>query len=154
MLFCSPKNSKLAQARPFKIKPLNFQLVMIAFPLMFAFYRRAKNYLHNSFWIIGERIFALGLVFVATIFVARYLGPDLCGSLAYAISLTALSGVAGHLGLHGLVVREIVKEPSLRGQTLETTAVLKFIALATGYLMIIECHDDLQRAQEPGLQHR
>lgn len=104
---------------------------------MLALYRKLQRYLHNSLWIIGERICSMAFALIATIFVARYLGPDRFGSLAYALSLASLFGVAGHLGLHGLVVREIVKEPSLRGQTLGTTAALKFLALAGGYLLLV-----------------
>ena len=68
---------------------------------------------------------------------ARYLGPERFGTLAYATSLVALFGISGHLGLHGLVVREIVKKPSLRAETLGTAAVLKFFGVLLGYLALL-----------------
>ncbi len=100
-------------------------------------YRRFRPYLHNTIWIMGEKVLAMGLGVVATVLVARYLGPEGFGTLAYATSLVALFGVSGHLGLHGLVVREIVKKPALRAETLGTTAFLKFLGVLAGYLALL-----------------
>ena len=86
---------------------------------------------------MGERIFGIGLAFIATVFVARYLGPEDFGLLIYAISLAALFAAAGHMGLSGLVVREIVKNEADRGETLGTVALLKFLGMATGYVILL-----------------
>jgi len=48
-----------------------------------------------------------------------------------------LFGISGHLGLHGLVVREIVKQPALRATTMGTTAVLRFVGVLIGYLLLL-----------------
>ena len=72
------------------------------------YYNRFKTYLHNSAWIMGERILAIVLGFFVTVFVARYLGPEEYGVLSYAISIVALFAAAGHMGLSGLVVRQIL----------------------------------------------
>ena len=100
-------------------------------------YWRVRQYAHNSFWIMGEKILGLGLGFVATVFVARYLGPEDFGSLAYALSLAALFAAAGHMGLSGLVVREIVKDEAGRGETLGTVAFLKFLGMGAGYVVLL-----------------
>jgi len=100
-------------------------------------YRRFRPYLDNTVWIMVEKVLAMGLALVAPVFVARYLGPDGFGTLAYATSLVALFGVAGHLGLHGLVVREIVKKPDFRAETLGTAALLKFFGALAGYLALL-----------------
>ena len=73
-------------------------------------YHKFRPYLHNTGWIVVEKLLVMALGFVATVFVARYLGPADFGILAYATSLAALFGIAGHLGLQGLVVRELVDE--------------------------------------------
>jgi O-antigen/teichoic acid export membrane protein len=52
-------------------------------------------------------------------------------------SLAALFGVAGHLGLQGLVVRELVKKSALRAETLGTTAVLKLGGVLLGYIALL-----------------
>ncbi len=100
-------------------------------------YQGIRPYLHNTFWIIGEKLLVMGLGFAATVLVARYLEPEGFGTLAYATSLVALFGVSGHLGLHGLVVREIVKRPELRAETLGTAAFLKFLGVLAGYLALL-----------------
>ena len=100
-------------------------------------YKRFRLYLHNTAWILGEKLLVMGLGFVATVLVARYLGPEAFGTLAYATSLVALFGISGHLGLHGLVVREIVKQPELRAETLGTAAFLKFLGVLAGYLALL-----------------
>jgi O-antigen/teichoic acid export membrane protein len=46
-------------------------------------------------------------------------------------------GAAGHMGLAGLVVRDIVKYPEERAATLGTTATLKFIGLGAGYGVLV-----------------
>lgn len=100
-------------------------------------YRRFRLYLHNTAWILAEKVLVLGLGFLATVLVARYLGPEGFGTLAYATSLVALFAATSHLGLHGLVVRELVKRPSLRAETLGTTAFLKFLGALAGYLALL-----------------
>lgn len=100
-------------------------------------YRRLRKYLNNSYWIMGEKVIGLGLAFVATVFVARHLGPEDFGSLAYALSLAALFAAAGHMGLQGLVVREIVKDETGRAETLGTSALLKLLGMGAGYLVLL-----------------
>ncbi len=100
-------------------------------------YRRFRPYLHNTAWIMAEKAVVVGLGFLTTVLVARYLGPKDFGTLAYALSLVALFGVSGHLGLHGLVVRELVKQPDLRAETLGTSAFLKFLGVLAGYLALL-----------------
>ena len=100
-------------------------------------YRRLSRYIHNSLWIIGEKVAGLSLSFLATIFVARYLGPEAFGLLAYSLSLVSIFSAAGHMGLAGLVVRDIVKYPEERAATVGTTAALKFIGLGAGYVVLV-----------------
>lgn len=102
-----------------------------------ATYQRLQKYLNNSFWTMGEKVLGMGLAFVATVFVARYLGPEDFGSLAYALSLAALFAAAGHMGLSGLVVREIVKNEADHGETLGTVALLKLLGMGVGYVVLL-----------------
>jgi len=86
---------------------------------------------------MGERFFALGVSFAVTVVVARYLGPADYGLLAYALSLTSLFAAAGHMGLSGLVVREIIKKPEQHAETLGTTLALKFLGMLIGYAGLV-----------------
>jgi len=104
---------------------------------LFSFIRNFKVYLLNTSWIMGEKIITMGVGFFVTVLVARYLGPEQYGILAYALSMTALFASAGHMGLSGLVIREIVKKPDKRSETLGTSLVLKFFGALTGYLLLL-----------------
>ncbi|MBK1692967.1 flippase [Ectothiorhodospira mobilis] len=114
-----------------------FRLYTIRRELTSVLYRRLHKYLNNSFWIMGEKVVGVGLAFFSTVFVARYLGPEDFGSLAYALSLAALFAAAGHMGLSGLVVREIVKNEADRGETLVTAALLKLLGMVAGYAVLL-----------------
>jgi len=69
--------------------------------------------------------------------VTRYLGPERFGMLSYAISLTALFASASHMGLGGLVVREIVKNKEERSVILGTSLALKMIGALLGYALLM-----------------
>lgn len=104
---------------------------------LLSIYTKVKKYLHNTLWIMGDKITNLGVGFLVTVVVARYLGPEDFGIFSYAISVAALFSAAGHMGLSGLVVREIVKKPDERGVTLGTALGLKFIGMALGYTLLL-----------------
>ncbi len=86
---------------------------------------------------MGDKIANLVVTFFVTVLLARYLGPSDFGIYSYAISITALFAVASHMGLSGLVVKEIVQKPEERGVTLGTTFGLKLAGVVVGYLMIL-----------------
>jgi len=104
---------------------------------MIKYFNRFGGYIKNSSWIIGGRILDIGIAFFLTIMVARYLGPTQFGVLAYAISLMSLFATAGHMGLSGLVVREVVKYPCQNAEILGTTAGVKFFGYLMGFLVLI-----------------
>src|SRR5690554_6423846 len=101
------------------------------------YYRRVKKYLDNTLWIMGDKFIGLGVGFLVAIVVARYLGPEDFGTYSYVLSLVALFSVAGHMGLSGLVVREIVKKPKERGVILGTTFGLKLISMSVAYIGLL-----------------
>lgn len=104
---------------------------------MFSQLSRLKVYIANSAWILVERFASLGVSFFVTVIVARYLGPEAFGVLAYAISLMSLFAISGHMGLHGIVVRELVKRPDERTVTLGSAFGLKFIGYLVGFLILL-----------------
>lgn len=86
---------------------------------------------------MGEKFITLGIGFVVTALVARYLGPAQFGVLSYAISIVGIFASAGHMGLAGLVVREIVKNPGGSNETLGTSFFLKMLGMLIGLTLII-----------------
>jgi len=100
-------------------------------------FSRTRLYFFNISWIIAEKAVNLVVGFLVTVMVARYLGPEAFGLLAYALSLATLFASAGHLGLSGLVVREIVRHPADRAETLGTSFLLKLSGVTAGFFVLV-----------------
>lgn len=101
------------------------------------FYSRTQVYLANTSWIMAEKLLNMGISFVVMILVARHLGPEHFGILAYGISLVSLFAIAGHVGLSGLVVRELVKHPDATQEIMGTSFALKGAGYFIGLLLLI-----------------
>lgn len=100
-------------------------------------FNKLKLYLFNASWMMAERLLHIGVGFLTAILLARYLGPEQFGILSYAISMTAIFASAGHMGLAGLVVREVVQQPDKVPETLGTTFVLKLTGMTIGFTLIL-----------------
>jgi len=100
-------------------------------------YKNIKKYLHNTLWILSEKFIGLGVVFLVAVVVARYLGPENFGIYSYVVSIVSLFAVAGHMGLSGLVVRELVNNPAESRTILGTTFTLKIISMSLGYILLL-----------------
>ncbi len=92
-----------------------------------SFVSRFESYLKNISWILSEKVLRILAGLFIGVFVARHLGPEQFGSLNYALALSSFFAVATHMGLSGLVVRELVKKPSDAGLTMGTTFHIKAI---------------------------
>ena len=84
-----------------------------------------------------EKIASIAITFAITITVARYLGPSQFGVLSYATSLIALFAVAGHMGLSGIVVRDLVSSPKFGPQIMGTSFGLKMLGYLCGLLLVV-----------------
>jgi len=100
-------------------------------------YQKLRLYLFNTSWMMAERLLNIGVGFAVAILLARYLGPERFGILSYAISVTAIFASAGHMGLAGLVVREVVREPHEVPKILGTTFMLKLTGMVIGFLLVL-----------------
>ena len=86
---------------------------------------------------MGDKFLGLGLSFVVAVLLARHLGPSDYGTYSYVMSMVSLFSVAGHMGLAGLVTRELVRHPEDTGQILGTTLGLKLIGMMVGYIGLL-----------------
>ena len=100
-------------------------------------FNKIKLYLFNASWMMVERLLHIGVGFVMAVLLARYLGPEQFGMLSYTIAMTAIFASAGHMGLAGLVVREVVRKPDIIPETLGTTFVLKLSGMALGFSLVL-----------------
>lgn len=99
-------------------------------------FSNTKLYITNTFWILADKLLTMSITFLVMVFVARYLGPEQFGLLAYAISLASILAVAGHMGLNGLVIREVVKKPESEAITLGSAFALKLAGGIVGYILL------------------
>ena len=77
---------------------------------------------------------ALGLAF--SIWIARQYGPEGFGTLSYALSLCALFGVAGTLGLNRILVRELA-DPARTASESELLGVVVTMRLLAGVVVAV-----------------
>lgn len=79
----------------------------------------------------------MGVGLFVGVWIARYLGPEQFGLLSFATAFIGLFGAIAGLGLQGIVVRDIVRDPTSREETLGTAAVLELIGGITAYGLIL-----------------
>lgn len=81
----------------------------------------------NTGWLFADKVVRMGAGLLVGVWVARYLGPDRFGLLSYTGAFVALFSAVANLGLDGIVVRNIVRDPGCRNETLGTAFVLKAV---------------------------
>ncbi|WP_276499659.1 flippase [Pontibacter litorisediminis] len=67
-----------------------------------------KKYAFNTGWLFAEQLFRIISSLLVGVWVARYLGPEQYGVYSYAVAFVALFAAIAHLGLQGIVVRELI----------------------------------------------
>ena len=105
----------------------------------------------NIGWLFFDNIFRMFVALFVGVLVARYLGPERFGILSYAIAFVSLFSALAKLGLDGIVVRDIVKEPDKADEILGTAFVLKLfggillILFSVGFISLLRPSDHLSR---------
>jgi O-antigen/teichoic acid export membrane protein len=84
-----------------------------------------KKYFFNTGWLMLDKVLRMFLGLFVGVWVARYLGPENFGILNFAMSFVGLFGAFGKLGLDGIIVRNIVREPDERDEILGTSLFLR-----------------------------
>ncbi|KGE03824.1 flippase [Pseudohaliea rubra] len=91
----------------------------------------------NIGWLFIDKLLRMGVGLFIGVWVARYLGPEQFGLLNFALAFTGLFGAIATLGLPGIVVRDIVRDPESARLTLGTAAALQLIGGLLSYLLIL-----------------
>lgn len=89
--------------------------------------QRIQKISSNLLWLVGNRIFRMGVGVVILGYVGRYLGPAQFGVLGYALSLAAIFSSVANLGMDGIVIRELVKNPDKLGKILGAAFWLRLV---------------------------
>ena len=72
----------------------------------------------------------MGLGFLLTSWIARYLGPTNFGALNYAVAFVGVFGFLSTLGLDGIIVRDLVRSPAKSEEILGSSLVLRLVGAA------------------------
>jgi O-antigen/teichoic acid export membrane protein len=96
----------------------------------------SAKYTKNTAWMVADKLITAGIGFIVLAFIARELGPDSYGSLAYALALVSLFGVAGHMGLNGIAVREFIENKNKHSEVLITVSTLKFLGVVVAFVLL------------------
>jgi O-antigen/teichoic acid export membrane protein len=84
-----------------------------------------KKIIGNTWWLFVDKGLRLGMGLVINAWMARYLGPEQFGIFNYALAYVMIFSTLANLGLDGIVVRDIVRDPSCRDETLGSAFVMK-----------------------------
>lgn len=97
-------------------------------------------------WYLLEKLTRLFGAFLIGAWVARYLGPENYGALAYSLALIALLSFLGSFGVESLVVRDLVGDSLEQRQIISTYFFIRLCgALFTPFIAItylVITHDD------------
>ncbi len=93
--------------------------------------------LDNIGWLSFDKILRMGVGLLVGVWIARYLGPEQFGLLNYAIAFTGLFGAFATMGLQGIVVRDIVRDPDGASLTLATAALMQFIGGLIAFVLVL-----------------
>ena len=107
--------------------------------------------LNNISWLFFDNILRMGVGLLVGVWIARYLGPEQFGLMSYALAFVALFTAVANLGLYGIVVRDLVQDPSAADTTMGTAFTLQALgglcALGLALLAIsyVKPEDDLAK---------
>ena len=87
----------------------------------------------NIGWLFFDKILRMGVGLIVGVWLARYLGPEHFGLYSFATAFIALFGAIAGLGMQGIVIRDIVRNPANKEETLGTAALLQLIGGLLAY---------------------
>lgn len=91
----------------------------------------------NIGWLFLDKVLRMGVGLLVGVWVARYLGPEQFGLLNFAGAFVGLFGAIAGLGLQSIVVRDIVRDPAGKEETLGTAAALQIAGGVIAYGLIL-----------------
>lgn len=91
----------------------------------------------NTGWLFADNILRMGVGFLVSIWVTRYLGPELYGALSYATAFVVIFSSIAMVGLEGIVLRNLVRDPSRRDEILGSAFVLKLIGGVVAFALTL-----------------
>jgi O-antigen/teichoic acid export membrane protein len=89
-------------------------------------------------WLFFDKVLRMGVGLLVGVWVARYLGPEQFGLFSFTLAFVGMFGAVAGVGLQSIVVRDIVRDPTCKEETLGTAAVIQFLGglLAYGCVLV------------------
>lgn len=94
------------------------------------------KYFQNTSWLLADKILKMVVLLFVNILIARYLGPGDFGFLSYSISIVVLFAMATHLGLGGLVIKELVSSEDTE-EIIGTVFYIKLLGAIIGFSILL-----------------
>ncbi|WP_109240863.1 flippase [Klebsiella michiganensis] len=91
----------------------------------------------NVIWLSADSFFRLGLGFIVSVWLARYLGPNDFGMYNYAFAMITIYSAVASLGMNGVVVRELITGDVDTGVILGTSFFLQCIGSVIASVMVV-----------------
>jgi len=93
--------------------------------------------IHNSGWLLFDKLVRLLLGLLVGAWVARYLGPAQYGQLAYALAYLAFFQAVVSLGLDNIVVRDLALHKERAAEVLGTAFLLRLASGVAAWLLAV-----------------
>lgn len=107
--------------------------------------------IHNSGWLLVDKIIRMVLGLLVGVWMARYLGPAQYGELSYVLTYIAFFQVVANLGMDGIVVREISQDCERAGQILGSTFLLRLLVGSLCWLLAVGFMAGINGFQDPSV---
>lgn len=108
-----------------------------------------QNILANTGWLFADRILRMVVGLFVGVWIARYMGPEQFGVYNYALVFVGMFSALSNLGLDGIVVRNVVRDPARKDTILGTAFFLKFsggiftLIISVGAIMALRPGDSV-----------
>lgn len=93
--------------------------------------------LSNISWLFFDKILRMGVGLIVGVWVARYLGVEQFGMLSFAFAFVALFSVIASLGLNSIVVRDLVRMPEGKHETLGSAFFLQMMGGGVAFVFTV-----------------
>lgn len=99
----------------------------------------SSRFAKNASWMLAGRIVQMGLTFITTLYIARYLGPSEYGSITHTYSYVAFFVQVSALGMNEIIVKELIDHKEKNDEIIGTMVVMRMIvallSIATLYII-------------------
>lgn len=96
-----------------------------------------KKFIHNTGWIILEKIIQMIIQLLVGLVSVRYLGPKNYGTISYIGSFIALFNSISTLGLGGVVIKHLIDEPEKSGEIVGTSILMRIVSSTISIIGIL-----------------